>query len=306
MAGGMSNRMQLKPSIFVLDITRYFPAPGVFSLASPRNLCNIPSVLGLRGTGGSSQACVLTVPPPQTAPVTRGDAADPSEKVRKKSPTSRTFCANGGSHATRKRGWWCCKQRRSDTDKSVRIPDFFNGCVTVVGEFNLPFHPGASVDSPVCSPKKKSPPSNPCWSAHGPQPAWHATNAMRSTLGTWCNSGQGPTRTGRQAYCWSVRCATTAASAALCCVPTGAAIARHGTRTASPRSCASVEPRFRLLVSRSARPATLRTALNAWEGTAGSEPSIRYRNLTPTVPNDYWLAGSRPDNEYHAALCRSP
>jgi hypothetical protein len=35
--------------------------------------------------------------------------------------------------------------------------------------------------------------------------------------------------------------------------------------------------------------------------------TIRYRNQTPTVPNECWLAGfSWPDNEHHAALGRSP
>jgi hypothetical protein len=50
----------------------------------------------------------------------------------------------------------------------------------------------------------------------------------------------------------------------------------------------------------------LRHAQNAWEGIAGSEQPIRYRNLDSTVPNNSWLAGFRPDNEHYAAPCRSP
>jgi hypothetical protein len=50
----------------------------------------------------------------------------------------------------------------------------------------------------------------------------------------------------------------------------------------------------------------LHFALDAWGEKVGSEHLIRYRNLSPTVPNDCWLAGFRPDNEHHAAPCRSP
>jgi hypothetical protein len=51
----------------------------------------------------------------------------------------------------------------------------------------------------------------------------------------------------------------------------------------------------------------LHIALNV-TGKAGSvsKRSIRYRNQTPTVPNECWLAGFQPDNEHHAALGRSP
>src|SRR4030095_16510504 len=166
-------------------------------------------------------------------------------------------------------------------------------------QFNLSFPPGVSLDSPGCLRKKNSPSWNPCWPALEPPLAGRAANpGTQSMSGTSCRSGEAPFSTGRQACCWFARCAT-AASAALCCGPTGAAAGKPGTRTAFPRFRGSAEPCFHPRREQSPTPATLRIVRDVWEGTAGSERSIRYRNQIPTVPNECWLAGFQPDNEHH-------
>lgn len=194
----------------------------------------------------------------------------------------------------------CCPCQARD------IPPFTCLLSGLVAEDNLPFHPGASIDSPICLLKKNSSFSNPCWSAREQPPAWRASNpGMRSTSAIWCNYGQVRIHTGRRAYFWSAECTRTAASAVLCCGPTGAAIGKPGTRTARPSSCASAEARFLRQERPSTAPATLPIARDVWGGTAGSKHLIRYRNQNPSVPNDCRLAGFRPDNEHHAAA-RSP
>jgi hypothetical protein len=150
------------------------------------------------------------------------------------------------------------------------------------GEFNLPFHLAAFVDSAICCPARKTNwrSSNLSWRARELPPAWHALSPRpRSRSVIWCNCGQARIHTGKQAYCWFARCVTTGASAESYFDPTGAATARRGTRTASPRFCASAEPHFRPQQRLSTAPATLRRALNVWGETAGSERSIRYRQL---------------------------
>jgi hypothetical protein len=169
----------------------------------------------------------------------------------------------------------------------------------IAGESRLPLAPGAFVDSPACSPPKNSLSLNPCWHAHERPPASLNLKAL-SALAIWCNCGQAPTPTGRRVCSWSARCATMTACLASCCGPTGAAIARLGTRTACLRYCELGGPRSRPLEGQSTAPATLRTARGAWEGTR-SKHLIRYRNSVPTA-----FAGRRPDNEHYAAPCRSP
>jgi hypothetical protein len=150
----------------------------------------------------------------------------------------------------------------------------------LAGEFNLPFHPRAFVDSRGCLPKTNWLPWNPCLHAHGARPERRVPNpGTPSTSATWCSSGQGRIPTGKQACSWSARCAMMAASQVLCCDRTALDTPRLGTRTARPKCCASAEPRFRPQKGRSIAPATLRIALDAWEGTAGSEHLIRYQQL---------------------------
>lgn len=169
----------------------------------------------------------------------------------------------------------------------------------IAGEFRLPLAAGAPVDSRACSPPKNSLSLNPCWHALEPPPVSLNLKAL-SALAIWCNCGQAQTPTGRRVCSWSARFATMTAFQALCCGPTGAAIARLGTRTACLRYCVSGGPRSRPLEGQSTAPATLRTARGAWEGTR-SKHLIRYRNSVPTA-----FAGRRPDNEHYAAPCRSP
>jgi hypothetical protein len=231
-----------------------------------------------RGAGRSSQTGTSPVPLPQT-PVMWGNV----------NPEKHLDVVTGtGNYETRKR--FVCS-----------IVYKFRG------EFTLPFHPEASIDSRGCLLKKSWPSSNPYWPAHELPPAWIVPNAgTRSMSGTSCNSGQALIPTGRQACCSFARFTMMAGSAELCCGRIGADIARRGTHTAVLKSCASAEPRFRPLRERSTTQATLRIALDVTGKTGSNERSIRYRNLIPTVPNECRLAGFQPDNEHHAALCRSP
>jgi hypothetical protein len=177
----------------------------------------------------------------------------------------------------------------------------------VPGKFHLPLRTWAFIDSRGCSPPKNSPPSNPWWPARASRPARRAPNPETlSTSATWSNSGLAPTRTGKRVYFWSARCARMAASAVLCCGLIGVDIARRGIRTDPTRSFALAEQSFRDPNGPSGAPATLHFALDASGEKVGSEHLIRYRNLSPTVPTDCWLAGFWPDNEHHAAPCRSP
>jgi hypothetical protein len=195
---------------------------------------------------------------------------------------------------------------RGDNLDPDRDSDDSTIALRITGEFRVPFPAGASVDSPACSPLKNSLPSNPCWSARELRPAPRSTNPRPwSTSVTWCNCGLGRMNTGKRVYYWFARCATTAASAEWCCGRTGAATGRPGTRTAFRKSCALEERRFRPQAGQSTAQATSRIVRNVLVGKCETLHLIRYRNLDPTVPNDCWLAGFRPDNEHHAAA-RSP
>ncbi len=229
--------MQVQTIITAYNFTRLIPqcfsALVVLHLASLSVLAYSVCDLGMRGAGHSPQSGVSTVPPLQT-PVRRG------------------FEVNST---------W----RKQEKGSRARLP-FRQHLLQTKGEFTLPFHPGLSVDSPGCSPKTKSLSSSPFWYAHD-RPDWHAPNSgTRSASGTWCNSGLARTSTGRQAYCWSARCAMTAASAALCCGRTGAAPGRHGTRTAAQRCCASAGRRLRDQGGKSTTPATLQRVQDVWVG----------------------------------------
>lgn len=219
--------------------TRDFSVPLRIScvqfLASSELVWHSIRDLGSRGAGGPSQGCVSTVPPLQT-PVIRGGGVNPDSGEERKIVVARDY----------NRDKLCCKQR---------------------GEFTLSFHPGVSVDSPGCSPKKNSPPSNPCSSAQELPQVWRAANSgKRSTSGTWCSYGRERIHTGRRAYCWFARCMMMAALAALSCGPTGAAQRKPGTPTASPRCCGSAGPHFRLQGGKSTTPAISRSVLNVWAG----------------------------------------
>jgi hypothetical protein len=219
--------MQVQTIITAHSSTRYFQALYVLSLVLLCAPAYSVSDLGMCGTGGPSQACVSTVPPPQT-PVRRG-----------------------------------CNVNSED---SIEVPKVAYSATFSVGEFNLPFHPGVSVDSPGCSLKKKPPSSSPYWYAPD-LPDWHDPNTgTRSMPETWCNCGQALIRTGRQAYCWFARCGTTGASAELCCGPTGADPGRHGTPTVARRSCVSAERRLRGQGGKSTTPAILRRVQSVWVG----------------------------------------
>jgi hypothetical protein len=110
-------RMQLKTNIFVPNPTRYFhkyfSAQRALSLALRRKAWHITSVLGLRGTGGPSRACVSTVPPAPDPSETGGDAKDPSEKVGGEVAYSATFLQ------------LALQTKELVTDKSVRIRNFY-------------------------------------------------------------------------------------------------------------------------------------------------------------------------------------
>jgi hypothetical protein len=129
----------------------------------------------------------------------------------------------------------------------------------------IPLAAGAFVDSPACSPPKNSLSLNLCWRAHERPPASLNLKAL-STLAIWCNCGQAPIPTGRRVCSWSVRCATTAESVALCSDRTGQVHPLRGIRTPYPRSRALAERLLRPPIEPSIAPATLRTVQNVWEG----------------------------------------
>ena len=189
-------------------------------------------------------------------------------------------------------------------------------------QFNLPFHSGALLASGTCSRKKNSRPSNPCWPALEPPPVLHAKlGSAGSSRATWCNSGQAPTLHGNARSCWWVRCATQARFAARFSAHTAEGGKTHGTAIlrlkwrGSDALCSPSQP-SKCAARDTGRPVQVVIILCAspspkrWKSTAikrNHGDSIRYRNQTPTVPNECWLAGfSWPDNEHHAALCRSP
>jgi hypothetical protein len=166
-----------------------------------------------------------------------------------------------------------------------------------LGESHLLLHAQASVDCAACSPPKNSSPSNRWWPALSNPPAKRAPNPETlSTSATWCNSGQGPTRTGKRACFWSARSATTAVSRALCCVLIAVGRSLLGIRTAFPRFCASAERRFRPRNGQSTALATLHFVLDAWEGNRRTSWSEYYVNSNLLSRHNIAIS----------ALCRSP
>ena len=166
---------------------------------------------------------------------------------------------------------------------------------------------GAGATMAACSPPKKSYFSN--LSSHEPAPKPNGPlfdcRRMLSFPAISSSSAPEPTRTGRPLSCSFRRFATTAASAARSCGPIAAAFLRLGTRigrrrwSGSGACCSAIRDRLPA-APLTCRPAQVVIIQRLNSVILALPPSICYRKFDPGTRE------RRPDNRYHAALCRSP
>lgn len=158
----------------------------------------------------------------------------------------------------------------------------------------------------------------------------------RSNPAIWCSSGPAPIQPGGRRSSWSARSAKTAASWARSCARTAADTARPGTATrrrrwpasdalrslslgpqleagrmipawSASRACNGASP----WGGRSGRTGRPGQGEGCWQSQAARNFAARFTlyslsELNSQAPMRTPLPGARPDNEYHAAHCRSP